>query len=269
MPAQLDFARSTQPSPRGRPLSSNGHVLGRPKPSTYGPLSPGLVATSLGSNYHARLGALASLRPLLAHPLARHSAGACELSPILVGTVADNQRAPAPPAREDTVIPEPVDGAAGDDGGELLQELDGLEKNMRRPIAPHMVLSPRRTRSFARVKRPPFGSSPGPRASHRPAPPACKWDRRSGHRGADAGGSHRTPAAHHAIRPSRATGSDTIHSPPSACSFPDSATVPRRARCRRALFRLVEVEVERSASRGKTGADQPPAGAPIHQCGRA
>jgi hypothetical protein len=48
----------------------------------------------------------------------------------------DDLPAPACTRGEDTVVQDQVDGGAGDDGRELLQEFDGLEEEARRAIAP-------------------------------------------------------------------------------------------------------------------------------------
>src|SRR5262249_31574768 len=50
VPGQLTSPGRLSPRLLAERLSSNCHVLGRPQPSTYDPLSPRLVARPLGSN---------------------------------------------------------------------------------------------------------------------------------------------------------------------------------------------------------------------------
>ena len=46
-------------------------------------------------------------------------------------------REPARAGGEDAVVEEQVDPGAGDEGGELFEEFDGLEEEVRGAIAPH------------------------------------------------------------------------------------------------------------------------------------
>jgi hypothetical protein len=54
-------------------------------------------------------------------------------------SVADDLPAPASPRGEEAVIHKQVDRGPGNDGGELLQEFDGLEEEVGRSIAPHRL----------------------------------------------------------------------------------------------------------------------------------
>jgi hypothetical protein len=57
----------------------------------------------------------------------------------LAAGIEDDLRAPARVRGEDAVIQEQVDRGAGNDGGELLHELDGLEEQVGGAIAPHRL----------------------------------------------------------------------------------------------------------------------------------